>query len=543
MLIQNHSQLTIVFLGLSLFIGSCNPRQEEHQPKLPKARFFGACKLDKNTGEAKYDKYEASEEGEKVITILGSFRTTKEKNRFCSGLKPFLVENKNNVKNIFYEGTEDFITLLAVRAESDKAPDIVIFPQPGFMEYFAREGKLVPLDQVLEQESSNNLQKNFSEWLNNISSLNEQKYGVWYGGFLKSLVWYNPSELFKVVENSNEEDRELLTKLKKKLLSKNNNSSENWNKSLTWDEVKKLSKLLYEEGYTPWCIGLEDGEATGWVGTDWIESFMLSSSPEKYSNWVNHDSSWADSEEVKKAFDKFSEIVHKEEGRYLLGSTSRIISTPVHESPLGLFSEPPECYMHRQGTFITQFFPKDNKSDDENKYKKYDFFLFPLRENKTILISGDFFTVFKKKNGEVKEVVKALINHLATSSAPHKLWVKEGGFISFNQEITKDDYQDEITKKQAEIFLEPYIHLCFDGSDMMPGLIGTNIFWKGMVDYIKRSSGETKEKRDKIREEILKDIDQHWSDYRSLYSQKSQDNREVCFKRERVKSSENHQDR
>lgn len=43
----------------------------------------------------------------------------------------------------------------------------------------------------------------------------------------------------------------------------------------TWADLLALSDQLVADGRTPWCFGFEDGGASGWPGTDLIESLVL----------------------------------------------------------------------------------------------------------------------------------------------------------------------------------------------------------------------------------------------------------------------------
>ena len=43
----------------------------------------------------------------------------------------------------------------------------------------------------------------------------------------------------------------------------------------TWDELVALSDRIVADGGTPWCFGFESGYASGWPGTDLIESLVL----------------------------------------------------------------------------------------------------------------------------------------------------------------------------------------------------------------------------------------------------------------------------
>ena len=60
----------------------------------------------------------------------------------------------------------------------------------------------------------------------------------------------------------------------------------------TWDELKALTDTMIADGNTPWCVGIESGQATGWTFTDWTEDLMLRyHGGEAYDQWVATNSS------------------------------------------------------------------------------------------------------------------------------------------------------------------------------------------------------------------------------------------------------------
>ena len=69
------------------------------------------------------------------------------------------------------------------------------------------------------------------------------------------------------------------------------------------------------------------------------------------------------------------------------------------------------------------------------------------------------------------------------SEVPHEIAAGLGGYISPRKNISLDLYPDPLTKKQAQILNDAEV-IRFDGSDMMPGAVGTGTFWSGMVDYV-----------------------------------------------------------
>ena len=58
----------------------------------------------------------------------------------------------------------------------------------------------------------------------------------------------------------------------------------------TMEDLIALSDQMVADGNTPWCIGVESGNATGWTATDWMEDLMLrTAAPEKYDQWVSNE--------------------------------------------------------------------------------------------------------------------------------------------------------------------------------------------------------------------------------------------------------------
>ena len=87
---------------------------------------------------------------------------------------------------------------------------------------------------------------------------------------------------------------------------------------------------------------------------------LRTAGPEKYDQWVSHEIPF-DSPEVKEAFDKFAEVALKDGA--VAGGRQAIVSTPFGDAPNPMFKDPPGCWLHRQGNFITGFFPDAIQTD------------------------------------------------------------------------------------------------------------------------------------------------------------------------------------
>lgn len=393
-------------------------------------------------------------QSQKTVTILGVIEGEQQE-RLEQALVPFETETGIDV---IYEGNADFATVLKERVSAADAPDLAMFPQPGLMAEFARNGDLVPLSTFIEKSE---LKAAYNDTWIDLATVEEEAYVIWYRTSVKSLVWYKP-----VVFERNA--YEIPT---------------------TWSELTTLTTKIATEGKTPWCIGLESGEATGWPGTDWIEDIMLrTAGPEAYSQWIDHRLPF-NSPQVLTAFQKFGEILRNP--KYVDGGASSTVELAFSEAPDGLFVEPPRCYMHKQASFIESFFEagKEPRSD-------YDVFTLPPIDGKfgtPILVSGDAFGAFR----DTPET-RALMSYFATPT-PHEIWAQLGGFISPHKQVSPDIYPNAVSQKISLILANADV-IRFDGSDLMPPEVGTESFWEGIVDFAQGESAE----------EVAKEIDASW---------------------------------
>ncbi|MEO0755428.1 MAG: ABC transporter substrate-binding protein [Cyanobacteria bacterium J06648_16] len=392
--------------------------------------------------------------GDRTVTILGVI-VGEQQAKLEQALAPF--EEETGI-DVIYEGTDAFATLLPVRVESGDSPDIAMFPQPGLMADFATAGDLVPITEFIDEAT---LTTAYPDTWIELGTFADATYGVWYRASVKSLVWYSPAAF----------------------------EARGYAVPETWNELIALSDQIVADGGTPWCLGLESGDATGWPGTDWVEDIMLrTAGPEKYDQWVNNEIPFNDAS-VKAAFDEFGEVVLNPD--YIVGGSVGAISTPFGDSPQGLFSEDPGCYLHRQANFIASFFPENVVLGED-----VDVFLLPGIDESfgtPVLVAGDVFGMFND-TPEARELMAYL-----ASPTPHEIWAELGGFLSPHQEVSLEIYPDPVSKKQAE-FLTQAETIRFDGSDMMPGVVGTGTFWSGVVDYVAGTPAE----------QVLDSIESSW---------------------------------
>ena len=377
----------------------------------------------------------------KVVTMAGSF-VDNDAVKFENSIKSF--EEMTGI-DIQYEGSKEFEASIAIRIEGGNAPDIVDFPQPGLLNTFVKKGYVVDLNKVLDMEKvkSNYIQS----WLDMAtmeSPDGEIMAGLWARVNGKSLVWYNKKEFdaagYKVPE--------------------------------TWEDLMELQDQIMADGDTPWAVGIESGAATGWPMTDWIEEMMLrTTSLENYDRWVAGELKF-DSPEVRTALEAVADIWFTDGMVY--GGRNSIPTTSFGDAPKVMFEKPPKAWLHKQGNFITSFFP-DNLVANED----YDFFYLPSKDpslGKPVLVAGDIYAMFDDR----PEVVMAM-QYFATGASIEG-WVKAGGAISPHKDSNLDWYSNPVDRKVAEI-IQNATSVRFDGSDLMPGTVGAGTFWKEMTAY------------------------------------------------------------
>jgi alpha-glucoside transport system substrate-binding protein len=356
------------------------------------------------------------------------------------------------------EGSPDFETLSVVRAEAGDPPDIYNFPQPGLMASMARDGFLIDLGQFITQEE---LAEHYSQSWIDLGTVDGTLVGIWHGADVKSLVWYPKAEF----------------------------DAAGYTVPETWDDLLALSDQILADGTAPWCVGIESGGATGWPGTDWIEDIMLrTASPEAYDQWTRGELAFS-SPEVKNAFEVMGDIWFTE--GYVLGGTTSILTTNFGDAPLPLFDDPPSCFLHRQASFIPNFFPDGAEVGVDVDY----FYLPPIDPafGKPVLGSGNLISM-GRDTPAIREVVRFLITGESVRAE-----VEAGNVVAPHMDASLDWYPSDITRGYAEI-LQGADTFRFDGSDLMPGEVGAGSFWTGVVDYV---SGEDLDS-------VLQTIDESW---------------------------------
>jgi alpha-glucoside transport system substrate-binding protein len=377
------------------------------------------------------------------IEVMYAFAAgSKQESGFRAEVDAWAQENDVEIE---YAQTGNFNQLINTRVQGNDAPDVALFPQPGIMRDLAADGLLADLSDVVPQEDLDALVQGALA----TGEVDGTQYAVPVSINVKSIVFY-PKEAFEAEYEAPE----------------------------TFDDLLALTDQIQEDGTSPWCFGIESEAATGWPATDWVENLMvINYGSDVYNQWVNHEIPFNDPQ-VAKVLDQMEQLL-LEEGR-TNGGRQSIASSQFLTSGNALFDDPPGCYMFRQGNFVADEggFPEEVLANLDERVG-----VFPMpgltAEDKPVLGGGDLAGIFSQDN----EAAQELVAFLASSEFGTSGYGETGGWISPNTEFDTSVYPTETLASIAEIAYES-TEFVFDGSDQMPGEVGSGSFWRDMTAWI-----------------------------------------------------------
>jgi alpha-glucoside transport system substrate-binding protein len=376
-----------------------------------------------------------------TVSVLASWGGS-EQDSFLAMVKPF--EDQTGVK-VQYEGTRDLNAVLTSRVQGGNPPDLAGLPGPGQMATFARSGKMVDLAGVLDSAA---MKDQYSDTWLQLGQVDGKQVGIFIKAAVKGLIWYNPQQFTKVSGGSAPK---------------------------TFDDMMTLSNKIAAGGTAPWCLGLESAATSGWPGTDWLSDIVLrQSGPDVYDQWYQGKLKWT-SPEIKKAWQTWGQITA--DPKMVYGGRQSMLSANFGTAGDPMFANPPKCYLYDQGNFISDFFVKDNPG--LKPVDGYNFLLFPDIDSKyagSAQAAGDLFGMFRDTPQS-----RALIKYLTTPEA-QAIWVKRGGALSPNKQLSASAYPDQIAAQQAQLLTAAKV-VRFSAGDLMPQAM-TDAFYKAVLDYV-----------------------------------------------------------
>ena len=406
---------------------------------------LAGCAADTATEETSAPEAAELPAGDGQVSIFGGYGEAQGA-AFQQALTEF---GEANGIEITFTQLAAFDTDIQVAIEGGQEPDIALWPQPGGLKNLVEY--LVPLDEVIDTSIP---KSTLVPGWDSLAVVDGVLYGLPVSANQKSLIFYNPSafEANGLTVPTSEAELQAL-------------------------EAKIVSENL---GY-PWCAGIESGAATGWAFTDWMEQYVLSlNGPEVYAQWISGEIDFA-SPEITAAADLVAARLLAE-GQVNGGGVSMATDPFGNTAPLfetgGKGSG--QCFMLRQGSFITSFMPEDIQAEIKAEdYSRLDVFPVPTPEGgqSGVIGGGDLFAVFQ---GHVDQDVAKVAAFLASPEVL-KYQVATGD-ISPHATFDSSLYPNALSKKIGEALAAAEV-FGFDASDQMPAEVNGE-FWAAGTDFV-----------------------------------------------------------
>ena len=358
--------------------------------------------------------------------------------------KTLTAKAKEAGYTIDWQKVENVNQLIMTKLQANDLPDIAFLPQPGVVADVVERGAGEPLDDVLDMGA---LEKSMTPGTLDAGTIDGKLYGLLTSMNVKSLVFYNKKAFDEAGYKAPE----------------------------TIDDLNALTDQIKADGGTPWCMGIEDGTATGWPATDWFEDLVMRyGGADGYNSWVSHETPF-DSDVVREAAAEFEQLMFTDGN--VLGGRKAITSTNFGTAGNPMFDAKPGCWLYKQGSFITGFFPEDIVANLDANVGVFGFPPADAGGENPVLGGGDLAMMLDDSKA-TQEVMKFLSEPEIGEEA-----AGSSSFISPHKTFDVSLYPNELTRSYADVAYASTAFL-FDGSDQMPGEVGAGSFWKEMTAWI-----------------------------------------------------------
>lgn len=351
---------------------------------------------------------------------------------------------EENGVDIVYLGDAAWETNINTQLAGGNPPDVSIFPQPGKLAEFARDGEVKPLAAVAADSAA----ANWSDAWTVFGNVDGTQYAVPVKADLKSLVWYQPAAF----------------------------EAAGYTVPTTFDEFTALVTQITEDGGAKaLCVGIESGPATGWTFTDWVEDMVLRQhGADVYDQWVAHDIPFNDPqivESMQTVLDLWNEDT-------VFASSGTIAATAFQDNGQPLVDG--DCFMHRQASFYSAFIPEGTAFADGSD-AAVDVFYFPdINGDAPVLGAGTLAGAFNERP-EVHEMLAYMATPEYAEARQLAQAELKGGGEALSGFLSAANGQDpSVYQPLEQSFLEILENAAivrFDASDLMPADVGAGTFW------------------------------------------------------------------
>ena len=384
------------------------------------------------------DDEEGGGEGSGTVSVL-SLWGGSEKEAFDKVLAKFTADTGIKTQ---YETARDFLPVIRSRLAAGNPPSMAIVPRPGIVTDLANDGSLISLDDLgMDAEAVN---ENYSTAWTDLTTIDDQVFGIVAKANSKSTIWYDPARLTDEPPTD-------------------------------WAGLLALTAKLKAAGKTPWAVGAGDG----WPLTDWFESiYLYQAGPDNYDKLFSGELPF-DDPTVKAALVEMFKVLRNEN---LPGGVEGALGTPFVDSIGQVFGKSPKAELYYEGGFVGGI-AVDQVNTALKPGETIDFFQFPeinAEHGTPLLGAGDVAVAFENNDD-----VKALMEFLASEEAGTE-WVSTGAIVSPNKAVDLSAYPNDLVRKEAEQVQNAEVFR-FDGSDLLPGALGTE--WPSVLQGIMKDPG------------------------------------------------------
>jgi alpha-glucoside transport system substrate-binding protein len=396
-----------------------------------------------------------------VVTIQGSLvgkdATLLEKS--------WAAWEKANHITIRYTGSANFDEQIGGEAQQGNAPDLGVFEQPGLIRDLEAHGYIQKLPATVAATVKSNFPADWARY----TTFGGAQYGAPLLATLNGWIFYSPKQ-FKSLGVS---------------------------VPTTWPGLINLTQTIESDTGAPaWCEGFSADSSSGATGTDWIEDLVLrQDGPKVYDEWVNHTIPFTDPR-IERAFsDVASLLLDKANVNAGIGGVSSIDTATTANVATAL--ESGKCVLtHQSSSFGTALTTKTGAPAVVSPTGDYWAFMMPGFSDglSPVTYGGDFVAAFSNDSDTQK--VQAYLASTAWANSRVSL----GDATSPDINVSPGE-PSTLLAQQSTVLLQQYGRVFrFDGSALMPSVVGAGTFLTGMVDWVNGTPAQ----------KVLSTIDGSW---------------------------------
>lgn len=435
----------------------------------------------------------APKDGTSDSVTIATALTGTEGERFEQSLTRF--EECTGI-DVVHEGSDKLEENLRGRAAeaTDWNADLAVVPQPGLVADLADQGALSPLPDAVGA----NVELGWDHAWSAAGTVNGTFYAAPLMASVKSFVWYSPAAFDRA----------------------------HYALPTTWDELVALTEEVVADhpdgSVTPWCLGVADGDTTGWPMTDWLEETILATGGTgAYDAWADHNVSLDDPSAVR-ALDTVGSLLLGK-GR-VPGGREGALSTTMEQAGQELVDG--SCLMMMASSSFESMLPAGTVvTDAEGRGATatasaagdgvsgggaveaagsdgatadgatgVSAFVLPSAEKEDgdapVLVGGDYLVSLRGRTG-TSAAASAVLDYLTSAG-----WAQEraelGGMATANRGVEVDEVSSDVAARATRILQSRQSVVRLDASDSMPSQVGTDALWNALSSW---TAGEVGSRR------------------------------------------------